>query len=285
MKKVQNSRTSTKKNSIKDNSKNKQDSFNYDKKRHESKLSTPKQKNKNSFSIVVTFFLVALLIAIVITVFFHPVFNLKDVEIVGTNRYTSDQVVSSSNLKLNENIFVQVLKNGNIDLSKLPYIKSYKYEYKLPDKIVVSVIERTPLYIAYNKDVNKYYLIDGEGYILEESKPEKTSEEQVFVYGIVFSEDFDVGDKINDIDKSKLDMFLNIKNELKNVIASASVTKVSFENALTIITLNDKLNVVFSDDKNLKYVIAFLSEIINNVGIDSIGTIDMTKKNPTFSAY
>lgn len=285
MKKVQNSRTSTKKNSIKDNSKNRQDSFNYDKKRHESKLSTPKQKNKNSFSIVVTFFLVALLIAIVITVFFHPVFNLKDVEIVGTNRYTSDQVVSSSNLKLNENIFVQVLKNGNIDLSKLPYIKSYKYEYKLPDKIVVSVIERTPLYIAYNKDVNKYYLIDGEGYILEESKPEKTSEEQVFVYGIVFSEDFDVGDKINDIDKSKLDMFLNIKNELKNVIASASVTKVSFENALTIITLNDKLNVVFSDDKNLKYVIAFLSEIINNVGIDSIGTIDMTKKNPTFSAY
>lgn len=285
MKKVQNSRTSTKKNSIKDNSKNKQDSFNYDKKRHESKLSTPKQKNKNSFSIVVTFFLVALLIAIVITVFFHPVFNLKDVEIVGTNRYTSDQVVSSSNLKLNENIFVQVLKNGNIDLSKLPYIKSYKYEYKLPDKIVVSVIERTPLYIAYNKDVNKYYLIDGEGYILEESKPEKTSEEQVFVYGIVFSEDFDVGDKINDIDKSKLNMFLNIKNELKNVIASASVTKVSFENALTIITLNDKLNVVFSDDKNLKYVIAFLSEIINNVGIDSIGTIDMTKKNPTFSAY
>lgn len=285
MKKVQNSRTSTKKNSIKDNSKNKQDSFNYDKKRHESKLSTPKQKNKNSFSIVVTFFLVALLIAIVITVFFHPVFNLKDVEIVGTNRYTSDQVVSSSNLKLNENIFVQVLKNGNIDLSKLPYIKSYKYEYKLPDKIVVSVIERTPLYIAYNKDVNKYYLIDGEGYILEESKPEKTSEEQVFVYGIVFSEDFDVGDKINDIDKLKLDMFLNIKNELKNVIASASVTKVSFENALTIITLNDKLNVVFSDDKNLKYVIAFLSEIINNVGIDSIGTIDMTKKNPTFSAY
>lgn len=285
MKKVQNSRTSTKKNSIKDNSKNRQDSFNYDKKRHESKLSTPKQKNKNSFSIVVTFFLVVLLIAIVITVFFHPVFNLKDVEIVGTNRYTSDQVVSSSNLKLNENIFVQVLKNGNIDLSKLPYIKSYKYEYKLPDKIVVSVIERTPLYIAYNKDVNKYYLIDGEGYILEESKPEKTSEEQVFVYGIVFSEDFDVGDKINDIDKSKLDMFLNIKNELKNVIASASVTKVSFENALTIITLNDKLNVVFSDDKNLKYVIAFLSEIINNVGIDSIGTIDMTKKNPTFSAY
>lgn len=285
MKKVQNSRTSTKKNSIKDNSKNRQDSFNYDKKRHESKLSTPKQKNKNSFSIVVTFFLVALLIAIVITVFFHPVFNLKDVEIVGTNRYTSDQVVSSSNLKLNENIFVQVLKNGNIDLSKLPYIKSYKYEYKLPDKIVVSVIERTPLYIAYNKDVNKYYLIDGEGYILEESKPEKTSEEQVFVYGIVFSEDFDVGDKINDIDKSKLDMFLNIKNELKNVIASASVTKVSFENALTIITLNDKLNVVFLDDKNLKYVIAFLSEIINNVGIDSIGTIDMTKKNPTFSAY
>ncbi len=285
MKKVQNSRTSIKKNSIKDSSKNKQDSFNYDKKRHESKLSTPKRKNKNSFSIVVTFFLVALLISIVITVFFHPVFNLKDVEIIGTNRYTSDQVVSSSNLKLNENIFVQVLKNGNIDLSKLPYIKSYKYEYKLPDKIVVSVIERTPLYIAYNKDVNKYYLIDGEGYILEESKPEKTSEEQVFVYGIVFSEDFDVGDKINDIDKSKLDMFLNIKNELKNVIASASITKVSFENALTIITLNDKLNVVFSDDKNLKYVIAFLSEIINNVGIDSIGTIDMTKKNPTFSAY
>ena len=102
---------------------------------------------------------------------------------------------------------------------------------------------------------------------------------------INFSDDFSYGDKINDIDYEKITCYENIKAELRNSKIDADISRVSFESALTTITLNDKLNVVFADDKNLKYLVAFLNGIINNIGIDTVGTIDMTKVNPTFSTY
>lgn len=240
---------------------------------------------KRSFTALIVFLISAMVVTGIILLFVHPIFNLKDIEIQGTSRYSVEDITIATGLKLNENMFLQAMNKSEVDLSKLPFAKSFEYEYKLPDKIIVKIQERIPIYIAYNKDVNKYYSIDEDGYILEEAKAERTSDEQVFVYGIVFSEDFSFGDKINEIDLSKIACYENIKNEFKDTKIEASITKVSFENALTTITLNDKLNVVFSNDKNLNYLMAFFSEIIKNIGVDTVGTIDMTKPNPTFSIY
>ena len=142
-----------------------------------------KKKNKKiSLTALIFFLIFTVIISCVILLFVHPTFNLKDIQIEGTERYNLDDILSATNLKLNENMFLQTLGKEEIDLSKLPFVKDFSYEYKLPDKIIIRIKERTPLYIAYNKDVNKYFSIDEDGYILDEAKAERSSKEQVFVY-------------------------------------------------------------------------------------------------------
>ena len=250
-------------------------------------VSTKKiQKRKNnSFKIVIAFLVIAIVVSLLVIMFANTVFELSNIEIKGTDKYTKDDILASSSLKIGENIFVQTLNKNRINVENFAYIKSFSYEYKLPDTLVINIVERTPIYIAYNKDVNKYYEIDEDGYILKETKAEKSSTEQVFVYGIIFSDDFVIGERINEIDLEKLQCFKNIQAEFRNSGINANITGVSFENSLTTITLNDKLNVIFADDKNLDYLMAFLKGIIENIGVDTVGTIDMTKTNPTFSIY
>ncbi|MBQ8379639.1 MAG: hypothetical protein IJX34_02365 [Clostridia bacterium] len=54
---------------------------------------------------------------------------------------------------------------------------------------------------------------------------------------------------------------------------------------MTIITLDDKLNIVFANDSNLEYKVSFLKGIIQQNGGIVEGTIDMSIDNPVYSKY
>ena len=66
---------------------------------------------------------------------------------------------------------------------------------------------------------------------------------------------------------------------------NGNITKVSFENSLTTITINDKLNIIFPNDTDLEYKMVFLKTILQSIPEDSVGVIDMTKTRPTYSSF
>ena len=105
--------------------------------------------------------------------------------------------------------------------------------------------------------------------------------------GISFDDNVEIGSKIDYVYLRKIDTYLNIKKEYENTGLKnyGKITKVKFGNSLTTLTINDKLNVVLQEDKNLKYNLSLLQGIIQKLPDDSIGTIDMTKPNPVYSAY
>ena len=69
------------------------------------------------------------------------------------------------------------------------------------------------------------------------------------------------------------------------MIGYGKVTKVNFANSLTTIVINGKLNIIFQNDNNLAYNMSFLKGILEKLEENPVGTIDMTKTNPTFSSY
>ena len=75
------------------------------------------------------------------------------------------------------------------------------------------------------------------------------------------------------------------KVEFKKDEISGKITKVSFENSLTTITINDKLNIIFPNDTDLEYKMVFLKTILKSIAEDSVGVIDMTKTRPTYSSF
>lgn len=271
MKKIEykNSRTSNTKNKNTNNVKN----------------NVKKTKSKKRTIVVILIVILILIIAGISLLLTLPYFNATNFEIEGTERYSKEEIIEKSDLKQGENIFIQFFKGVSGNITKLPYIDSASIKIKFPNVLSIKVIERQSCYLSFDKEKNTFYKIDKSGYILEGSTIENKTPTELLVYGFVFDDEVVFGTRLKDIDISKLVSFDNIKKEFEKSGINGTITKVNFENSLTTITLNDKLNVIFPNDTDIKYKMSFFKSILAKIGDDSVGVIDMTKENPVFSSF
>ena len=251
-----------------------------DEKEEKYRVNTKKVKATTILKIV---FFLAIIFAFIYLLFNLETFNLENIQVEGNTKYSYEQIVQNSNLKLGENIFKQLLNSENKNVN-LPYIANTKLNYLIPDTIVINVEERYPMYIALDSSTGKYYKIDNEGYLLEECELSSKGDE-LLVEGFTFGENVKFGEKINEIYIEKLEVYNSIKNEFENIQIEGSITKVNFSNSLTIVTLDDKLNIVFANNSNLNYKVSFLKGIMQKNGNNMEGTIDMSVEDPVYSEY
>ena len=270
-----NSRTSTRKNSA-------STKRSYEENKRKIKK---KKKGKKAFIIILIFLIIGVLASGCYLLFTSSTFDVSEVELNGTERYTKEEIMSSLDISLGKNIFIEFFSYNKENINKFPYLSDINLNIKLPNKIQLNVSERTSKYLAYDKEKNKFFKIDGEGYILEEGKIEEKTEDEMLVYGITFSDEIIFGEKINEIDYSKILTYLNVKKEYDKSGIGMTITKVSFENSLTTLTLDDKLIVKFPNEIELEYKMNFLKGIIEKLPAESVGVIDMTKDKPIFSSF
>ncbi len=244
-----------------------------------------KPKSKKRKIVVLLIVILVLLIVGISLLLTLPYFNATNFEIEGTGRYSKEELVEKADLKLGENIFIQFFKGVSGNITKLPYIDSASIKIKFPNKLSIKVVERQSCYLAFDKEKNAFYKIDKSGYILEEGTIESKTPTELLVYGFVFDNEVVFGTRLKDIDISKLASYDNIKKEYEKSGINGAITKVNFENSLTTITLDDKLNVIFPNDTDIKYKMSFFKSILAKIGDDSVGVIDMTKENPVFSSF
>ncbi len=240
------------------------------------------KKVKATTILKIVFFL-AIIFAFIYLLFNLETFNLENIQVEGNTKYSYEQIVQNSNLKLGENVFKQLLDSDNKKVN-LPYIANTHLNFLIPDTIVINVEERYPMYIALDSSTGKYYKIDNEGYLLEECEL-SSKKDELLVEGFTFGENVKFGEKINEIYIEKLEIYNSIKNEFENIQIEGSITKVNFSNSLTIVTLDDKLNIVFANNSNLNYKVSFLKGIMQKNGNNMEGTIDMSVEDPVYSEY
>lgn len=241
-----------------------------------------KNSIKTAIVLKITFFIAIILIFIYL-LFNLEIFNLVRIEVKGNTKYTDQQIMQNSSLKIGENVFKQLFRSdsNNVNLS---YIAKSRLHYSMPNVIIIDVEERYPMYMALNSNTGNYYKIDNEGYLLEQCELESKRDE-LLVEGFTFGDNAKAGEKINEVYIEKLEIYNSIKKEFENFKIEGNITKVNFSNSLTIVTLDDKLNIEFANDSNLSYKVSFLKGIMQKNQNNMEGTIDMTVDNPVYSEY
>ncbi len=234
-------------------------------------------------TVITISFVIAIIIATAYLMFTLEYFNLTNIEVVGNTKYTNEKIIENCSLKIGDNVFKDLLSKS-YNVSEIPYISNLKYRYKFPSEIVVQVEERYPEYVAKDKNSDKCYMLDNQGYILEECSTE-TKGDTLFVEGLSFEEKVDFGKQIDEVYLRKLKKYKEIKQLLEEAQLPTNITKVNFNASLTIITMDDKLNIVFSNESDLRYRVSFLKTIIAQNGTIEEGTIDMSLENPVYSKY
>ncbi|MDF2865442.1 MAG: divIB [Clostridia bacterium] len=246
-----------------------------------------KLEPKNGKKVIVLTVSILIMLAIIASSYYllkTPKFNITSISVVGNIKSDINNIINTSEIKIGDNLIKSIFNINKKDILNIPYVSDVKISIKFPSEFIIKVTERKNIYFAYNKEKNLYYRLDKEGIILEVCNDLSLKEDETLVNGITFDTEVKINTKINDIDYSKILVYEKIKDEVNIKFPDKNITKVSFENSLTKIYLNDKIAVILPNDTNLKYNIIVLKDIIDNVG-DKVGTIDMTKENPTFISF
>lgn len=94
-------------------------------------------------------------------------FILKKIYIKNNHFLSKDEIIKSIHIDLNQPIFFINLKSIKAKLEQINWIKSAIITRKLPDILIIEIIERVP--IAFWQNEQKLYLLDEEGFIINEN--------------------------------------------------------------------------------------------------------------------
>lgn len=113
----------------------------------------------------VFFLTVFVLVAVASTVAIF--FKIKHIEVIGNQRYTFEQICTSAEIELEDNLFFmnKFEKISNI-FSRLPYVDEVKMTRRLPDTLRIEIKECVAVALFYDGD--SYWLISENGKILEQ---------------------------------------------------------------------------------------------------------------------
>lgn len=170
--------------------------------------------------------LLALLIGSFVFLTTTPIFNIKNINIIGNNQVSYDQILSLSSLSKDVNLFKNSKSKIIKNIKQNAYINNVTIKRKLPDTIEINIEEKQKTYML--KFINGYAYIDNQGYILEIS--DKNLVLPILKGYITSEEDIVEGNRLCNDDLEKLQTTIKIMQSIKDVEIQSEITNIDISN-------------------------------------------------------
>lgn len=249
-----------------------------DERRREYAEAARKKRKKSvvKWLIFTVFIAAVVLVSLSLTV----LFKIETVNVSGDTRYSEEEIIELSQVRIGDNLWRTTSKNVTYELStSLPYIKSVKVIREIPSGITLEVTETVPLYSIQKG--KKFILIDESDKVLEENAKKKG--ETVLLKGL-------------ELLNTKAGTTLTVKSAealsvAKEIISSASESSISLTetdvtelNALTAV-YKGRIRLEFGSRSDLEQKLKMASEIIKkleNEGNTQQGVINLKSVTKSF---
>ena len=210
------------------------------------------------------------LAGIAISLYFALIIDRIDV--AGNEKLERGEVLTISGLNVGEHMFLADLGEARSRLLSNPYIRSAYIKRAYPDKLVITIEERSP--VAAIVGVGSYALIDLEGSVMEITQ---TNDGLVTVYG-VSSGGYAVGQKIGEYDEFNSKTLLEIITALSNQGMLDIIESIDMSQPMKIgMTTTYGYTVNIGQPENLAEKLGNLPPVLNKVlsmGLEG-GMIDL----------
>lgn len=204
--------------------------------------------------------LIGIILGILAFLCTSDLFNICEMEIVGNEQVSQEQILELSEIKLGDNIFLcNQIKTKN-NLSSNPYVEEIKITRKLPDKIQIQITEKQKAYVI-ELDTG-YAYIDNQGYVLEIAD---TKIDKPVLQGYsTTKEDILPGTRLNEEDLERLGDVLKIVKSSNEIQIQEKITIINIENKNNyILTLQELKKVIYIGDKsNLANKMLYIKAIV-----------------------
>lgn len=202
-----------------------------------------KQKRIKSFRVIKYTFLIALILTAIIATMTSPLFNIKKITVTGNEKITSYEIISLSQINIEENTYKTNMKKAKSKILENPYIKSVEIKRKLPSNVEILVEERkTTFMIEYG---NSYVYINNQGYILEVSS--EKLEVPILQGAETITEDFIPGNRLCTEDLEKMSTVIKIMEVATNNEISSLITRIDIQNS-------QNYKILFETEQKVAYI-------------------------------
>lgn len=229
-----------------------------------------KEKRKKIFKIVKWTSILLIVAGLWLGILYSKLFDIKNIEVYGNEKLTYEQVVESSKVQIDQNMFKYFKHSVIKNLESNPYIESVTVKRKYPSTVVLNVKERTLKYILQYKD--GYAYINSQGYILELSTT-KPDVPEIKGY-TTLEENLVPGQRICVEDLQKLSMVIKLVDAFKEINVAELITYVNIkdENDYSVYIDQEKKLIKLGDGTNLSTKMLYIKSILESSN-SSEGTI------------
>jgi len=241
------------------------------------------RKRKRVLRLVKYGMLSILMITVILCAMYSPLFNIKTIEVEGNELISSNEIISLSQIQLEENTFMLSKKKVKRKIKENAYIEEVTITRKLPSTITLQVEERKPAYLL--EYAGSYVYVDKQGYLLE-INAEKL-ELPILQGAITETADFVAGNRLIKEDLTKLSMVLKIMELAKTDEMEQLITRIDIEDEkdFKIIMETKEKTAHLGDDSNLNTKMLTIKAILEKTegkAGDIFVNMDLNKDYPVF---
>lgn len=235
-----------------------------------------RKKNHILYYLILFLFIVVAGIILSLTVFF----NIEQIDVEGTSRYSSEEIVEKSGLKAGDNLF-RISTGDAVDqiINSFEYIDKVEINRAFPNKLTIKITEAEPgMSFLYN---GTYSLVSDEGRILEAGLAEPP--EGTFIVSGISLEGYKAGDFISSDTSPEIEALHTI-NEICTEMEFGTLTRIDVNSIVDIrLYLNDQIRVDIGSITDLQYKLTFADSIISDrLASGDKGVIDVKQAGTAF---
>lgn len=109
--------------------------------------------------------IIIIIITSVVLFMLSSIFNIKQITVSNNNQVSSQEIISLSGLKIQENMFKILNKTVEDNIKENPYIESVKVQRNLNGQVNLEITERKPTFML--QFANAFVYINNQGYMLQ----------------------------------------------------------------------------------------------------------------------
>jgi len=121
-------------------------------------------RRKRRFGVFVAFTIIAF---VAVAVLISPLFEIRQIEIIGNSTICAEDILGRSQLAEGQNMLAFSAGNVRTQVNQLPFVQTVSVVREFPDRVVISISERTPIANIRVAHSATYLLIDDSGMVLE----------------------------------------------------------------------------------------------------------------------
>ncbi|MGN0776296.1 MAG: cell division protein FtsQ/DivIB [Candidatus Ventricola sp.] len=204
-------------------------------------------------------------LSVLIVLACSQVFIVRDVMVVGNRNLLREEVVTQSGVQIGDNLLSLSDQSLRQALEQNRYIQYQGHEFDYRGTLTLHIRERLGMAVVY--DLGYYYVLDGEGMVLDcagSAYPTGVAGPKVTGFNLSPNSRITVGEKLPVLDKGQLEAMETVLAELENTNLLSRTSELSVKNTDNIYILTaEGAKIELGDTGSLKTKLMIGREVLS----------------------